>query len=416
MGCCDRAAWSGALRQRNFRLLFVGQAISALGDTLVPVALAFAVLDLTGSATDLGLVLGANAAAITVFILLGGLIADRISRRALMMTADALRCAAQLTMGVLLVTGRPAIIILAALGAVGGLATALFEPAATGLLPAVVPSEHLQQANALQQTVTAAAGVAGPAVAGLLVVTAGAGWAIIADAITFAASVLLLARLRLDQASRPQRQHWLADLRGGWRDFRTRTWFWTVVTGFTIVNLLFAAYVVLGPQASRRYYDGAATWATIATAMAAGSVLGGIVAIRLKPRHPLRLALPVNALAGLAPVAIALRAAVPLLAGVAALAGAGIIVFASLWQTVLQVAIPADRLSRASSYDYLGSLLAAPAGLAIAGPVAAVFGLRPVLLAAGVLTAAVLASLLLIPAVRDLRLGRPVPADADDLS
>ncbi len=392
----------GALRHRDFRLLFAGQAISSFGDTLVPVALAFAVLDLTGSATDLGFVLGASAVAVVLFMLIGGLVADRVPRRSLMVAADALRCAAQLALGIVLVAGRLAVVTIAALSAVTGIATALFEPAAAGLTPAVVPPGDLQQANALQQTAAAGAGVAGPAAAGLLVVTAGPGWAIVADSVTFAASVALLALMRPGEVPRQDRQRWLDDLREGWQDFRGRTWFWTVVAGFSAANLLFSGYLVLGPLASRRYYDGAPAWAAIATAMAIGSVLGGLLAIRLRPRYPLRLALPVNAVIGLAPVTIALRAPVPVAAAVTALAGAGVTVFASLWQTSVQRNIPEDRLSRASSYDYLGSLLAAPAGLAIAGPAAAALGLRPVLLASGVLLALVMIGLLLVPAVRNL--------------
>jgi MFS family permease len=402
----------GAWRQRNFRLLLIGQTASSLGNMLVPVALAFAVLDLRDSASDLGYVLGASAVAMLVFMPLAGLLADRLSRRALMMAADSVRGAAQLAMGLLLVSGRPAVLTLAALSAVVGAGSAIFIPAATGLTPALVPAEYLQQANGLQQTGNAAAGIAGPAVAGLLVVTIGPGWAIIADGVTFAVSVALLAGVRVDRVPRPG-SGWIADLREGWHDFWSRSWFWTVVLAFALVNFLFAAYMVLGPVASKRYYDGAATWAILGTAMAVGSVAGGIIAIKLTPRHPLRLGLPVTALVALMPLALAARLPVAAVACAAAVAGAGLIIFATLWQTSVQRNIPEDRLSRASSYDYLGSLIAAPVGFAVAGPAESAIGLPAALLGVGGLIIAVTGLLLLIPAVRGLGAGQEADADAN---
>jgi MFS family permease len=330
------SAWRG----RNFRLLLFGRTVSSFGNTLVPVALAFAVLDLTGSASDLGYVLGAQATALVVFMLVGGVIADRLSRRALMVGADAVRGCAQLVLGLLLVTGHPSVPTLAGLGAVVGMAAAVYMPASTGLLPALVKPEDLRQANVLQQTSSAAAGVAGPAAAGVFVVTVGPGWAIIADAGTFFVSVATLALIQFSHVPRGKGRNWFRDLHDGWKDFWTRRWFRDVVVGFSAYNLLFAMYTVLGPAMSRRYYGGAAAWATIATASAVGSVLAGLVATRLRPQHPLRLALPVAMLGCLAPLGFATLAPLPVLATAGALGGAGLLVFESLWQTSVQRHVP----------------------------------------------------------------------------
>ncbi len=392
----------GVFRGRNFRLVFAAQAISALGTTLVPVALSFAVLDLTGSASDLGFVLGSGALALIVFMLAGGVIADRVPRPAVMIAADSARCLSQLALGVILVAAHPPVLILASLNAVAGAATAMFTPAANGLMPALVPAEQLQRANALQQTTTAAAGLVGPAAAGLLVVTAGPGWAIIADAVTFALSALLLSRLRLEHAPRQEPQHWIADLRAGWADFRSRTWFRTVVLTFAAINLFYAAYLVLGPVVSKRYYDGAASWATVSAATGAGALVAGLVATRLQPRYPLRAALLFSMLSALVPLAFSTRMPIWLVACAAALDGVGEVMFESLWQTTVQSHIPEQMLSRASSYDYFASLGAMPVGLAIAAPVAAVIGLRPVLLLTAALTFALLLATLAARSVRDL--------------
>jgi MFS family permease len=392
----------GVLRERNFRFVFAAQAISGLGTTLVPVALSFAVLDLTGSASDLGIVLGSGALALIVFMLAGGVIADRVPRQTVMIAADSVRCLSQLALGVILVSDHPPVPVLASLTAVAGAATAMFTPAANGLTPALVPAEQLQRANALQQTTVAASGLVGPAAAGLLVVTAGPGWAIVADALTFAVSALLLSRLRLEQAPRPAGQHWIADLRAGWADFRRRTWFRAVVLMFAAINLFYAAYLVLGPVMSKRYYDGAASWATVSAATGAGAMIAGLAATRLQPRYPLRAALVFSMLSALAPLAFSARMPIWLVACAAALDGVGEVIFESLWQTTVQSHIPEQMLSRASSYDYFASLGAMPVGLAIAAPVAAVIGLRPVLLLTAVLTFVLPLAMLAVRSVRGL--------------
>ncbi len=401
----------GAWQERNFRILFVGQATSALGNTLVPVALAFAVLDLTHSASDLGYVLGAGSATMVVFLLAGGVIADRLPRRTVMLSADALRCLSQATLGVLLITGHATVAVLALLTAVTGLATAMFSPASTGLTPALVQRAHLQQANALQQTANAIASVAGPAVAGVLVVTVGPGWALVADAGTFAVNVAMLARLRLETAPRPAHRHFLTDLREGWRDFLGRRWFRDVVFGASAFNLLYAVYEVLGPVSSVRYYDGARTWAIISTATGIGAVAGGVAAIRLRPHRPLLAAGIAILPAALAPLALAAGLPVAAVAAAGALGAAGLIMFESLWQTSVQHHIPEALLSRASSYDYFGSLIAAPAGLVLAGSLSAAVGIHTLLWVSGSLEVALVTGLLFDAPVRRL-VNDPVPVAA----
>ena len=316
--------------------------------------------------------------------------------------ADAVRGGAQLALGLLLVTGHPPVLTLVVLSAVIGMAAALFMPALTGLLPALVKPEHLQQANALQQTSSAAAGVAGPAAAGVCVVTVGPGWAIIADAGTFFVSVALLLMIQFSQVPRAASQNWLRDLHDGWRDFWGRDWFRDVVIGASVFNLLFAGYVVAGPVASQRYYGGAAAWAAVSTVSAIGSVLGGMLSARLRSRRPLRFAVAVSGLACLAPLAFGALLPVPVIAAGAAVGGAGLIVFNSFWQTSVQRHVPDQMLSRASSYDSFGSFLTFPLGLAIAGRIAAAAGPRAMLLGIGALTIVETAILLSVPSVRNL--------------
>ncbi len=403
----------GPLRERNFFLLFVGQSVSSLGNALVPVALTFALLDLTHSAADLGYVLGAEAAAQVAFLLAGGVIADRISRRAVMLASDTVRGAAEAVLGILLITGRPSVWVIGVLAVAQGAAGATFLPASTGLVPAVVSPANLQQANQLQQVASAAASIAGPALAGVLVVTASPGWAILLDAGSFAVSVALLAAMQLNNVPRPSRQHFLRDLRDGWDEFRSRSWLWPMVIAFSIVNMLVGAYSVLGPVASQRYFGGAAAWATVATVGGLGSVAGGLLASRLRARHPLRLGVSVAVLGGLTPLAFAAGLPVPAIAAVAAIAGTGIILFLSLFNSTMQRQVPERSLSRVTSYTWFGALIAYPLGLAIAGPLASVLAVRTALLVTGSLQILAILSLLVVPDVRNLTDEAPALAAAE---
>jgi MFS family permease len=400
----------GPLRERNFLFFFVGQSVSSLGNALVPVALTFALLDLTRSAADLGYVLGGEAAAQVAFLLAGGVIADRMSRRAVMLASDVVRGAAEAVLGFLLVTGHPSVWIIGVLAAAQGAAGAAFLPATSGLVPAIVSPANLQQANQLQQVSQAAASIAGPALAGVLVVAASPGWAILADAASFGVSVALLAAMHLDKVSRPAGRRFLGDLREGWDEFRSYGWLWPMVLAFSLVNLLVGAYSVLGPVASQRFYGGAAAWATVATVGGVGSVAGGLMSSRLhRPRagrgrhaarHPLRLGVSLAVFGGSPPLAFAAGLPVPAIAAVAAVAGTGVIVFMSTFNSSMQRQVPGHALSRVSSYTWFGASIAYPLGLAVAGPIASVLPVRTALLFTGSLWTLAILSLL---GVRDIR-------------
>src|SRR6266511_1967027 len=229
----------GALQERQFRLFFIGQSTSLLGDGMVPVALAFVVLDLTGSVSDLGFVLAARAVPMIVFLLVGGVFADRLSRRAVMIGADLIRFGSQGLVAVLLLSGTAQLWHLLVLVALGGAATAFFNPALTGLTPMIVSEERLQQANVLRGIAMGAGGIAGPAVSGALVATVGAGWALAADAATFPVSAVFLAQLSLPPHERLPARPFVRDLLEGWNAVRSRTWLWMglVVAGALTIGM-----------------------------------------------------------------------------------------------------------------------------------------------------------------------------------
>jgi MFS family permease len=251
------------LRRREFRLLFGAQAVSVLGDRMVAVALAVAVLEIGGSAADVGLVLAAGVFPLVGSVVVGGVVADRASRRAVMVGADRVRVASQGTMAALLIAGAADVWMLALLAGVTGTATGFFDPASTGLLPELVPAAQLQPANALRSSAISAGEILGPLAAGLLVATAGAGWAIAADAATFAVSAACLVLLRVPTRVAAGTRSFVADLRDGWVAFRSRRWVWTVVAYVAIGNILWGAWNGLGPVVADRDLGGAAAWSIV---------------------------------------------------------------------------------------------------------------------------------------------------------
>ena len=393
-----------ALGERRFRLLFTGRAISDLGDKLVPVALAFAVLELDHSASALGLVFAARMIPLVVLVLVGGVWADRLPRNLVMLSADGVRAVTQAVLAGLLLSGKAEIWQLMVLMAVYGAAQAFFDPASTGLVPQTVSRERLQQANGLLQLSRSTSNVIGPAIAGLLVVTVGPGLAFAVDSATFVVSAAFLAALRIERETRETRSRFVADLVEGWREFSSRTWVWVSVTHFAFFHLLvLAPFWVLTPIVAEDELGGARAYATILTAMGIGAILGGLLALRVEPRRPLATAFVLILFE--VPVYLALAAAAPV-ALIAGLAFASSIAFNfanTLWSTVLQANIPAYALSRVSSYDWLGSLVFLPVGYILAGPAAEAFGVGEMLVFAAAWSVASTLVVLSLEPIRDVR-------------
>ena len=395
----------GALQERDFRLLWIGQTTSAFGDSLIPVALAFAVIDLTGSRSDLGFVLMASVIPRAGLVLVGGVWADRIRRQVVMLSADAARCVTQSLVAAALLSGAAHIWQLIALSALYGAATAFFAPAETGLIPATVSPDRLQEANALMGLSRSAAWVVGPAAAGGLVAAAGPGWAFVVDAGSFAVSSISLALLSVRALEAAKRSRFLDDLREGWRELTERTWVWSSIVYFGIWNLAVAPVWVLGPFVAARSLGGASAWGLIATCAAIGSVLGGVLALRLKPGRPLFVGYVALSAMALEPAALARPFPLYVVVLTALLGISTLSLANTLWQTTLQAHIPPARLSRVSAYDWLGSLIFSPVGYAVAGPLAAAIGTRATLLvSAGILGSSGLV-VGLLPDVRAVRRG-----------
>jgi MFS family permease len=397
----------GALHERNFRLYFLGQLTSAVGSGMTPVALSFAVLALRrGSASDVGAVLAAETVPLVIFLLVGGVAADRLGRRRVMLAADVLRASAEAALGAWILFGSPPLWGFLVLSALVGSGMAFFMPALTGLIPQIVPPERLTQANALNGLTFSIGGILGPALAGVIVATASPGWAILADGLSYVLSVATLASLRLSPAIGAEPESFYAHLRRGWGEFWSRTWLWAIVVSASVFNLAtMAPYLVIGAVIAKASLGGATAWGTILGAQGAGAVIGGVAMLRVRFRRPLVVAalallvwpFPLLTLAFLAPVYV--------IAIGAFLGGAGFAVFDTQWQTTMQREVPAEVLSRVSAYDWFGSLVFLPVGYAIVGPVASVVGVHAVFVFGSAYLVVAVAAILLIPSVRHIGVG-----------
>ncbi len=375
------------LRHRDFRLLWLANTTSALGDRITTVAMALFVVGLTGRATDLGLVVAAYLVPLVAFMLVGGVYADRLPRHLVVVVTDLARFVLQALVAVLIVTGEVRIWHLVVIGVLFGTASAFYTPAATGLLPQTVPEEQIQEATALKSMCENVAEFVGPALATLLVLGVGPATAFAVDAATFLVSAALLVRVKprargLAPVPSAARLSVREDLRAGFEEVRSRRWVWVTLAVFCVALFVSQApMIVLGPVVATEVYGDIAVFGYVLAALGAGTIAGSLIALRWRPRHPVRmamlLALPWPAtivpFAAGAPLAFVLPGMV--------MAGAGIALFDVLWVTALAERTPPEKLSRVTSYDWTVSLALLPLGCVLAGPAGTAIGAQNVVLA-----------------------------------
>jgi len=397
------------LRHRDFRWLFTGRTVSHFGNAVAPIALAYAVLDLTGSLTALGLVVAARSIANVTLLLLGGVLADRWPRALVLTGAQLAAALTQAAVAALVLTGSATVPLLVVLSVLNGAAAAIAFPATASLLPQTVPGHLLQQANALSRLGLNTALIGGAAAAGALVALVGPGWGLALDAACFALAAACFSRITGVPRPVPERTSPLRDLRDGWTEFTSRRWVWVVVAQFCVVN---AAWVggtaVLGPAVADASI-GRAGWGLASAATGAGLAAGAVIAMAWQPRRALATGVLACLLLCAPLLALSRGPSLALLLPAMFAAGLALEQFGIAWDVSLQENVPPDRLARVYSYDALGSYLAIPLGEIAVGPLAERIGLAPTLL--GCATLVLLATLVALSS-RDVRQLHRRPASA----
>jgi predicted MFS family arabinose efflux permease len=404
------------LANRNFRLLLADRLLAPMAATFSLVGVSFAVLAATGSTADLSYVIAAQAAPSLVFLLVGGVIADRIAPQLVIVAANVMVAAGEGTFGILVLTTHPALWVMIVLELVTGSGVALFYPASMALLPRLVPAEQMREASAISRLTMNAAMMAGAALAGECVALFTAGWALAVCGIGMLGTVPLLLAIRVAPLERAgaaaghYQEHapsMFRELREGWSEFRSHTWLWATVLQFTVVLAAWCGgFQVLGPVVARAHLGGPAAWGLISAAEAVGLIVGGLVSLRWSPSRPILYVVLIGAAIAVSPLSLAMLLPLPVICLTAFVLGAAIEVLAVLWTVTMAAKIPADKLARVSAYDGLGTTMGMPVGALVAGPLAASIGVSATQYGAAAITL-VASALALIP--RDVRTMRSGP-------
>ncbi|MGW4286842.1 MFS transporter [Streptomyces sp. NPDC004673] len=364
------------LRHARFRRFLLGQTTSLLGSGMNTIATTFAVLRLPGGGVDaVGGVMAARILAVLAALLLGGVLADRLGARTVMLAADLLRFLSQGVLAVLLLTHSVRIWEVVVLAVLLGIGEGGFMPGLSALVPGLVPADELADANALLEMARPMTSIVGPGLAGLLVAAFDAGTVVAVDAVSYGVSVVALTGLPVARAAEGAGGRMFSELGRGWREFTSRTWLWVTTLHIGLFNfVLWAPFLVLGPSMAEQRLGGARAWGLVLALEGIGAIVGGALLLGRKPRRGL--AWSVAASAGWAVPAAALAVGLPLrwVAAAAFCAGIGAAVCTTLAATVIQRDVPAEVRGRISAFDSLGAFALGPLGLALAGPVSGLVG------------------------------------------
>jgi MFS family permease len=415
------AARFPVLANRNFRLLLADRLMAPLAATFSLVGVSFAVLAATDSTADLSYVIAAQAAPALVFLLVGGVIADRIAPQLVIVAANVMVAVGEGLFGILVLTSHPAIWVMIVLELVTGTGIALFYPASMALLPRLVPAGQMQEASAISRLTMNAAMMMGAALAGECVALFGAGWALAVCGIGMLTTVPLLLAIRVAPLKRPdttaeaqRAPSMIRELREGWSEFRSHTWLWATVLQFTVVLTAWAGgFQVLGPAVANAHLGGAAAWGLISAAEATGLIVGGLISLRWTPSRPILYVVLIGAAIAVSPLSLAMLLPLWMICVTSFVLGVAIETMSVVWTVTMAAKIPAEKLARVSGYDGLGSMMGMPVGALVAGPLAAGIGVSATQYGAAAITL-VASALALIPReVRTMRSGPVEDAPAE---
>ncbi|WP_239166826.1 MFS transporter [Actinoplanes italicus] len=390
------------LLRGRFGWFLAGRTIDMFGSSMTTVALSLAVLQASGQATDLGVVLAANIVPMLALLLVGGALADRTSRRLLLIAANTVSAAAIGGVAVILLTGRYHLTVIVVLSLVAGAASAFASPALRGIVPDLVAGGDLQRANALLASSGHAVRIIAPTVAGLLTATAGGGWALAVDAGSYLLAAALFLRLPAGSRAPAAAPALGRELLAGWRIFRSMRWVVLTSVSFAVINAVnVGPWNVLGPMLVSQQ-SGPLGWGAVLSIRAAGLLLMSVVAVRLVFRRPLRTGRLFGVLPAIPLLALGFSGEPWILAAAAFAGGLGFTISAITWDTALQARVPREALSRVSAFDDLLSFIAIPLSQLAAGPLAAALGAGRV---AGLAGVAYLGAALLPLLSREVRQG-----------
>ena len=372
-----------------------------------PIAIAFGVLHLKGgSASELGLVLGAQTLGMILFSPFGGVLADKFGRIRMVALCDIWGSIGLIVQALFFFSGPVPLWIMLVANINFGLMAGIWWPAFSGVLPAIVPDQSLQKANGLNAFVSNGAMISGAAIGGWLIAAFGASTALMIDALSFLFSGLLLLTLAHVEVNPGEKtESVMKDLIHGWKTFLTYRWIVIIVGGFSFIIMCWAAAEnVFGPLIALKHFDGARSWSYVISAESVGFLVGSILGYRIKVRYPMRFLMIITLSVSLYCWSMAAPQSIQLIALGAFLWGATLDLWGALWSTALVLQVPREALSRVAAFDAMGSFLLRPVGLILAGPMMVWIGITRSLEVLAALCAAIVGLVLLSKDVRNMEM------------
>lgn len=392
------------LRHRDFRLLWTGQTLTLLGSFVSNIAYPFQVLQLGGSALELGILVSAFTGSQLVFLLIGGAVADRVPRRTLIVATELGSGVIVAVVAILGFAGALQIWHLYVTYALFGAANAFSVPALGAIIPELVPEEILVAGNAVQGLSRQGARVGGPVVGGLIVATAGPPAAFAFDAVTFFLSAGAVALTRARPLGVEERKSVFNEIREGFAFVFSVQWLWVTIFGWSLIAAAFvgAITVALPLLVTSVLGGGAPTYGLISAAIGVGEAVGATAVAQVHIRRSGLAMYLFGALGGVALLVYGLVPTVPGALVAAVINGLSFACFGVLWVTALQVHVPRRLLGRVTSVDWFGGTLLAPLAPIGAALLAVSQGPTSVFIVAGALTVVLTLAGLLLPSIRDL--------------
>ncbi len=390
---------------RGFLRLISARFISNLGNGLSPIALAYGVLSLNGATgRELSLVMSARIFPMIALMLFGGVIGDRFKRNRIVGGTDILGSSFVAISAISFIAGFASIPLLVIMGLLFGILNAMWWPAMSGVLPAIIPKEKLKDGNAVVGLLSNFGFVVGALIGGALVTLFGSGWALLVDALSFLIAGILVWHLDVPPMEDRERTSVIAELKDGWVEFKSRPWVVAMVITFTGINACFEAMVqVLGPLAFNEGTNGPRNWSMNLAGLTLGMICGGFIALKVHLQRPLFIAMVVITLSAAWDFSLAIKSPFIFTLVAALIAGIAIEIYVVNWSTALQSHIPEESFSRVTAYDAFGSYALAPLGIVVAGPLAMYYGVHRVLWFTGGVTVICALLALLVKSVRELR-------------
>ncbi|TRZ56205.1 MAG: MFS transporter [Streptomycetaceae bacterium] len=390
---------------KGYRLFWFNTTIFVLGASAFPIALAVTVLDAGGSATTLGLILGARVLSGVVFAPFAGVWADRLPRRKVMIGADLFR--ACLVFGMVFISSPKLPHIFLALAVfLMGIGDAFGTASAGAILPSLLPEDKLPAGNVARGIVVRSATIVGPGIGGLSVFLIGGRFTFLFTAFAFAAGTYFLSKIKEDiNSDKKPREPFMVEMREGMRTVLDIPWIGAMIAMASIqLMVVIAAEEVLLPVITRREFGSNSTFALSAAAFSLGGIVSAIASVKLKVKHQGRFSVLVWILLIIAPISLAFPISQSFVVIAYLLAGLSVGPWEAFWNAAIQREVPRELQGRVFSIDQMGTAGLMPLGMALVGPAVNLFGEKPLLIGASIFHVIICLVVLLVPGVKDMKM------------